>query len=353
MSKPMRSFLSTQRSPPSCFSYEDPIECNLQTQSSQTKSRGQFSRKGSVGSPNSHTRKENLPPRGNVKPSPTKEKETSVADNCSRSHGSDGDTESRIQAARVLRRALRSLPQNHQSRYVDSKHKRPALFGICENGGDADSLPIFAASSTSSSEPRTPNHSLHVWEDDPECDVAPASSWSALANKYLLCRPLPLDIGRCACYILHEPDDSSDRPLVYSLYTDEGHGRQDRKLAVARHQRNIGRSEFLIAQNGAGTLHLSCDESFLGRVRSNIIGSRYLIWNEISSSECKYQGPGKLLGVVIFEPTVSTWTGSFRVMRAYVPKYQSIHMSLSNQVHNSLWTCRSTHYKSCSFSLVK
>eukprot|EP00249_Psilotum_nudum_P010562 c22614_g1_i6 orf=511-1716(+) len=173
--------------------------------------------------------------------------------------------------------------------------------------------------------PSTPNHRLHVWHD-PDCDVAPASAWSTLANRTLLCRPLPLDVGCCTCYVLREHEAGEDSPTVYSLYTDEGQGRRDRRLAVARHRRRSGRSEFVVVQNSTGVLTKS-EDGFFGSVRSNILGSRYFAWEQIKPSECNSRSCRQLLGVVTFEPTVTSFSGTFRVIQARIPKNHSIQMS--------------------------
>lgn len=60
----------------------------------------------------------------------------------------------------------------------------------------------------------------------------------------------------------------------------EGQGRQDRKLAVARHRRHKGRTEFTIAQNAKGIV-CSKDESFLGTISANLVGSKYHIWDQV------------------------------------------------------------------------
>lgn len=60
----------------------------------------------------------------------------------------------------------------------------------------------------------------------------------------------------------------------------EGQGRQDRKLAVAHHKRYNGKSEFTIAQNTKGIAPDS-DDNFIGVVTSNLIGSKYHIWNQV------------------------------------------------------------------------
>ncbi|GLJ15762.1 hypothetical protein SUGI_0259470 [Cryptomeria japonica] len=170
--------------------------------------------------------------------------------------------------------------------------------------------------------PLTPNNTkcLHVWDD---AEAAPAPSWSTLPNRSLLCRPLPPDIGRCTCFIVRERSEELDHASVYSLYTNEGHGRQDRKLAVARHRRRGGRSEFFIAQSFFGILSKS-DEGYLGMVTANLVGSRYHIWDQGNTVDCHEKGSRQLLGAVTFVPTVTTLTGSFRSMRACIPKLQSM-----------------------------
>ncbi|XP_071725346.1 nudix hydrolase 3-like [Rutidosis leptorrhynchoides] len=60
---------------------------------------------------------------------------------------------------------------------------------------------------------------------------------------------------------------------------DEGQGREVRKLAVAYHKRRNGKSEFIIAQSTKGIL-CNADESFIGTLTSNLMGSKYNIWNQ-------------------------------------------------------------------------
>ncbi|RVW49215.1 Tubby-like protein 8 [Vitis vinifera] len=147
-----------------------------------------------------------------------------------------------------------------------------------------------------SSEPFT---SSHVW-DYSDSEAAPASSWSTLPNRSLLCRPLPLDIGRCTCVIVKEAlPQGLDGGALYSLYTNlervvrcreivsmasymarkEGQGRQDRKLAIAHHKRRNGKSEFIVAQSVKGIL-CNSDDSFIGIVTANLLGSKYHIWDQ-------------------------------------------------------------------------
>ncbi|GFZ11889.1 tubby like protein 8 [Actinidia rufa] len=156
--------------------------------------------------------------------------------------------------------------------------------------------------------------SVNVW-DYSDSEAAPASSWSTLPNRSLLCRPLPVDIGRCTCVIVKEASpEGQDGVTLYSLYTNEGKGRQDRKLAVAHHRRHSGRTEFVVAQNMKGICS-SSDDSFIGIVTSNLMGSKYHVWDQgrhLNSQSKQSKSP---LAVVSFIPTIATWTGSYRSMR--------------------------------------
>lgn len=67
--------------------------------------------------------------------------------------------------------------------------------------------------------------------------------------------------------------------LAYKF--QEGKGRQDRKLAVAHHKRHNGKSEFTIAQNTKGILS-SSDDSFIGAVTANLMGSKFHIWDQVN-----------------------------------------------------------------------
>lgn len=72
--------------------------------------------------------------------------------------------------------------------------------------------------------------------------------------------------------------------LVFDSFNEisqEGHGRQNRKLAVAHHKRHNGRSEFIVAQSAKGILSPG-DDSFVGTVTSNLMGSKYNIWDQVS-----------------------------------------------------------------------
>lgn len=63
--------------------------------------------------------------------------------------------------------------------------------------------------------------SLKIW-DHSDSEAAPASSWSTLPNKSLICRTLPIDIGRCTCVIVKEPTPqglSRSAANFFSLYT--------------------------------------------------------------------------------------------------------------------------------------
>ncbi|CAL5327549.1 unnamed protein product [Camellia sinensis] len=181
--------------------------------------------------------------------------------------------------------------------------------------------------------------SVNIW-DYSDSEAAPASSWSTLPNRSLLCRPLPVDIGRCTCVIVKEAlPEGLDGGNLYSLYTNfekwirEGQGRQDRKLAVAHHRRRNGRSEFVVAQNVKG-ISCSSDDSLIGIVTANLIGSKYHIWDQGSriNSQSKQSKPP--LAVVSFVPTITTWTGSYRSMRVWVPKHQSMQLKNTTQIQH-------------------
>ncbi|KAG8058272.1 hypothetical protein GUJ93_ZPchr0002g24417 [Zizania palustris] len=203
--------------------------------------------------------------------------------------------------------------------------------------------------------PPPPPSSYEAW-DLSDNEAAPASSWATLPNRALLYRPLPLDVGRCTCVIAREAAAGVRGMSLYSLYTNEGQGRPDRKLAVARHRRRRGRSEFVVAQNLDGIIS-SSDKNFMGKLDANIVGSRYQIWGQVdnhnillllpldASSFCQFEDMShvqgnrvdeinsqskRLLGVVTFASTITTLTGSFRSMRAWIPKNQSMQLKNSN-----------------------
>uniref|UniRef100_A0A0A8Y015 Tubby C-terminal domain-containing protein n=1 Tax=Arundo donax TaxID=35708 RepID=A0A0A8Y015_ARUDO len=179
--------------------------------------------------------------------------------------------------------------------------------------------------------PPPPPSSCEAW-DLSDSESAPASSWATLPNRALLCRPLPLDVGRCTCVIAREAATGARGVALYSLYTNEGQGRQDRKLAVARHRRRRGRSEFIVAQNQDG-IFCTADKNFLGTVSANLVGSRYQILGQGNRvDELKSQSK-RLLGVVAFAPTITTLTGSFRSIRAWIPKNQSMQLKSNNTAH--------------------
>uniref|UniRef100_A0A7C9AS35 Tubby C-terminal domain-containing protein n=1 Tax=Opuntia streptacantha TaxID=393608 RepID=A0A7C9AS35_OPUST len=177
--------------------------------------------------------------------------------------------------------------------------------------------------------------SVNVW-DYSDSEAAPASSWSTVPNRSLLFRPLPKDIGSCSCIIVKEaaPAELGGGGSVYSLYTNEGKGRQNRKLAVASHRRRNGRSSFTVAQNAKGVLSIS-DDSFIGLVTANLMGSRYYIWDQGHSPRGLGEESKLLQGFVEFTPTISSWTGRYRSIRAWIPKHQPLQLkNTTNQVQN-------------------
>ncbi|CAD6247854.1 unnamed protein product [Miscanthus lutarioriparius] len=173
-----------------------------------------------------------------------------------------------------------------------------------------------------------PSSNYEAW-DLSDSESAPASSWATLPNRALLCRPLPQDVGRCTCVIVREAASGARGVALYSLYTNEGQGRQDRKLAVARHRRRRGRSEFIVAQNQDG-IFCTADNNFLGTVGANLVGSKYQIWGQGSRADELKNQSKRLLGVVAFAPTITTLTGSFRSMSAWIPKNQSMQLKTNN-----------------------
>ncbi|KAJ6713883.1 TUBBY-RELATED [Salix viminalis] len=197
---------------------------------------------------------------------------------------------------------------------------KPSSLQLCMQMNEPEK--VFKAKIWDSVESEKSN-SVNIW-DYSDSEAAPASSWSSLPNRALLCRPLPLDIGRCTCVIMKEAlPEGLDGGTLYSLYTNEGQGRQDRKLAIAHHKRRNGKSQFTIAQNLKGVFS-SSDDSFVGNVTANLMGSKYHIWDQ---GGCVNSKRGNLLlAVVTFMPTIATWTGSYRSMRAYVPRYQSMQL---------------------------
>ncbi|KAI3890267.1 hypothetical protein MKW92_017444 [Papaver armeniacum] len=178
------------------------------------------------------------------------------------------------------------------------------------------------------------NSKANMW-DFSDSEAAPASSWSTLPNRSLLCRPLPQDIGRCTCVIVKEtaPLEGFSGGSFYSLYTNEGQGRQDRKLAVAHHRSRNGKTEFVIAQNAKGLLCRS-DDSYLGNVNANFMGSKYHIWDKGNPLDSLKQQSKLLLAVVAFVPTITTCTGSYRSLRAWIPKHQSAQLKNTTQIEH-------------------
>lgn len=209
---------------------------------------------------------------------------------------------------------------------------RPSSLQLCIQKNEPDSkigLKIWEHADN-----ETPN-SGNIW-DYSDSEAAPASSWSTLPNRSLLYRPLPIDIGRCTCVIVKEASpESRDGGIFYSLYTNEGQGRQNRKLATAHHRRHNGKSEFVVAQNTKGICGKS-DDSLIGRVTANLLGSKYHIWDQGRPNSTTKQS--KLLGVVTFMPTIATWTGSYRRMKACIPKHQSMQLKSTAQHVNGLPT---------------
>ncbi|XP_006852874.2 tubby-like protein 4 [Amborella trichopoda] len=153
-------------------------------------------------------------------------------------------------------------------------------------------------------------------------------------SRALLHHPLPRDIECCTCYIVQERSQRLQGASLYSLYTDEGRGRENRKLAIAKHQRKNGRSHFILAQN-LEALKSTSSEGFHGTVTANLMGTQYHIWDQETCPHLQREDSKKLLAIVMFRPTIATLTGSFRRMRAYIPKHQMLHSRNPSQMQNS------------------
>ncbi|KAJ4950423.1 hypothetical protein NE237_027255 [Protea cynaroides] len=223
-------------------------------------------------------------------------------------------------------------PDGNSSSSVDAKKRflKSSSLQLCMQLNEPDS--IFGSKLWDPFESDNSSR-MNVW-DHSDSEAAPVSSWSILPNRSLLCRPLPLDVGRCTCVIVKEASpEGLDGGTLYSLHTNEGQGRRNRKLAVAHHRRRNGQSEFIIAQNMKG-ISCSSDESFLGNVTANLMGSKYQIWGQGSRLDSLKKQTKLLLAIVSFMPTISTWTGSYRSMRAWIPKHQSMQLKSTTQIQH-------------------
>lgn len=214
--------------------------------------------------------------------------------------------------------------------FSTGKALKPSSLHLCMQMNEPDK--VFASRLWDATDSEH-SSSLKIW-DFSDSEAAPASSWSTLPNRSLLCRPLPVDVGRCTCVIVKEKSpDGLHGGAFYSLYTNEGKGRQDRKLAVARHRRRNGRSEYKIAQSTRGIL-CNADDSFVGSMTTNLVGSKYHIWDQGSHLKPIPSKSRSLLAAVTFMPTITTWTGSHRSMKAFIPKHQSMLLKNTNQVQH-------------------
>lgn len=230
-------------------------------------------------------------------------------------------------------RKLSPNPDAKLGQEVRDRILKPSSLQLCIQMNEPDSSFGFGFGSKVWDSAETESaKSVNVW-DHSDSEAAPASSWSTLPNRALLCRALPMDVGRCSCIILKEaaPQGLGGGSL-YSLYTNEGKGRQNRKLAVAHHRRRNGRSVFIVAQNTKGVLSTS-DDSFLGLITANLMGSRYYVCDKVSSPRTLAKESKLLQAVVEFTPTISTWTGRYRSINAWIPKHQPSQLkNISNQV---------------------
>ncbi|KAL3631788.1 hypothetical protein CASFOL_024772 [Castilleja foliolosa] len=255
-------------------------------------------------------------------------------------HHRDAGDKNSLNLGPHIRRNLALLSDNKENAEPNVKHgdshsqmkgnllksTSSSSLQLCIKQNDPDSIIGLKLWSSVDSEK---SNSGNVWDAYSDSETAPASSWSTLPNRSLMCRPLPLDVGRCTCIIVKE---SSPHGTLYTLYTNEGKGRENRKLAVAHHRRRRGRSEFTIAQNAKGIVTKS-DDSLIGIVTSNIMGSKYHIWDQGRCLKPLTKHP-KLLASVKFTPTVSTWTGTYRSIKAWIPKHQFMQLKNTNQIQH-------------------
>ncbi|GAB4850573.1 hypothetical protein Ancab_029882 [Ancistrocladus abbreviatus] len=239
---------------------------------------------------------------------------------------SDDDKENLVPSSSNCSDAVESMET--KSDLKDNRALKPSSLQLCMQLNEPDSAFGFGFAGSETS------NSVNIW-DYSDSEAAPASSWSTLPNRALLCRPLPTDIGRCICIIAKEelPQGFRGSGALYSLYTNEGQGRQNRKLAVAYHKRRIGHSEYVIAQNLKGVLSIS-DDSFIGFVTANFMGSRYYIWNQGILPSARTKICKQLHAVVTFMPTIATWTGSYRRMRVWIPKNEHVQSRNTTQINH-------------------
>lgn len=206
---------------------------------------------------------------------------------------------------------------------------KPSSLQLCIQMNEPDSSFGFGYKVWDTTEETESAKSVNMW-DYSDSEAAPASSWSTLPNRALLCRPLPMDVGRCTCIITKEAAPKGfGGGSLYSLYTSEGQGRQNRKLAVAYHKRRSGRSVFIIAYNTKGVLSTT-DDSFIGLVTANLMGSRYYVWNKGCFPRRPVEESRLLQAIVEFTPTIATWTGRHRSLRAWISKQQPQSMQSKN-----------------------
>ncbi|CAK9134229.1 unnamed protein product [Ilex paraguariensis] len=117
-------------------------------------------------------------------------------------------------------------------------------------------------------------NSGNIW-DYSDSEAAPASSWTTLPNRSLLYRPLPVDIGRCTCVIVKEASpEGLDGGTLFALYTNGSH-----LNSVTKHTKQP-------------------------------------------------------LAVVNFMPTIATLMGSYRSIKAWIPKHQSMQLKNTTQMQH-------------------
>ncbi|GAQ89704.1 tubby-like protein [Klebsormidium nitens] len=119
--------------------------------------------------------------------------------------------------------------------------------------------------------PEAAAEAASLWEPAVS-DVDPPSAWAHLSPADLVARPLPSHVEVCRCYVVREHASKLGTGGLYTLFTEEGEGREDRQLLVARHVRHVGRSEFVIADSAEQLGEKGGPRCVL---RANFVGSKY------------------------------------------------------------------------------
>jgi hypothetical protein len=138
-----------------------------------------------------------------------------------------------------------------------------------------------------------------------------------LFRSALVSRPVPQDVGTVLCYIVREKDS------LFRLYTQQGTGRPDRLLLIAREQKRGGKTEFTMATTLAGIKSREPEDGFVGTVQGNVMGTRFGVYDSgVRDDQRGEEPPGerRLLGVTTFQGSAKKLSGDYRRMTVAVPK---------------------------------